>query len=47
MEVAKDMIDAVEKDDGSSEPVQAWEFVSPDAIVDEYMENMYRLVSQI
>ena len=34
------------KDDGSK-PVADWDFVSPNAVVDEYMENMYRLVSSL
>merc|ERR1711998_32553 len=34
------------KDDGSK-PVNDWDFVSPNAIVDEYLENMYRLVSSL
>jgi len=37
---------ALEKDD-SSKPVADWDFVSPNAVVDEYLENMYRLVSSL
>ena len=31
----------------SSKPVADWDFVSPNAVVDEYLENMYRLVSSL
>ena len=39
-------IDAKAEDDGS-QPVRDWEYVAPSAIVEEYMENMYRLVAQL
>ena len=45
VQIARDMVDVTD-DDGSS-PVRDWEYVAPSAIVDEYMENMYRLVTQI
>jgi len=30
-----------------TKPVEKWDFVSPKAITEEYMENMFRLVSSI
>ena len=45
VQVAQKMVDGSE-DDGS-QPVKDWDFVAPSAIVEEYMENMYRLVSQM
>jgi serine/threonine protein kinase len=40
-------IDAAAKDAGESAPVAQWDFVSPTAITEEYMENMYHCVSAI
>ena len=44
-EVAKDIAEG-DHEDGSA-PVQDWDFVSPNAIIEEYMENMYQCVSAI
>ena len=43
--IAQEMVEGAE-DDGS-QPVRDWEYVAPSAIVEEYMENMYRLVAQL
>ena len=42
VEIATELAETA-KDDGSA-PVQDWDFVSPNAIVEEYMENMFRTV---
>jgi hypothetical protein len=46
VKIASEMAAQDGKEDGSA-PVHDWDFVSPNAIVEEYMENMYRLVSSI
>ena len=45
--VAEDLVAGESLSDDGAAPVKGWEFVSPNAIVEEYMENMYRLVAQI
>ena len=45
VETAGEMANHTQSDDKLL--VSDWDFVSPSAIVDEYMENMYRLVSAL
>ena len=45
MQIAADM--AKQSKDSGGNTVMDWDFVSPNAVVDEYMENMYRLVSAL
>ena len=47
IEVAAEIAKADDVKDEEDKPVDKWDFVAPTAIVDEYLENMYRLVSSM
>jgi len=47
LQVANELVDAEHKPMDDTKPVEKWDFVSPKAITEEYMENMFRLVSSI
>ena len=47
MQIANDISEAEREEPDSEYNVSNWDFVSPTAVIEEYMENMYQCVSSI
>ena len=47
VQIANDISEAEREAPDQEYDVAEWDFVSPTAVVDEYMENMYQCVSSI
>ena len=47
MQIANDISEAEREEPDQEYNVANWDFVSPTAVVEEYMENMYQCVSAI
>ena len=47
VQIATDMSEAEREEPDQEYNVANWDFVSPTAVVEEYMENMYQCVSAI
>ena len=47
VQIANDIWEAAREAPDQEYEVAEWDFVSPTAVVDEYMENMYQCVSSI
>jgi len=47
VQIATDMSEAEREEPDMEYNVANWDFVSPTAVVEEYMENMYQCVSAI
>jgi len=47
VQIANDISEAEREAPDQEYEVAEWDFVSPTAVVDEYMENMYQCVSSI